>query len=205
MALPHSWLWLPLLLYRHRLLLFALSRTLLLFNRQNLLTVLVDFFLFLTVDNLTRLGKIWGNLSVADRERVQLAKLLLVLPVLVVVEIAEWIRYLSRWAGEIVKSCWVEDVVYYWLLESPSWWSQILQVMVLIVEVAAALLYFLHLLLHPTQFEVHPLDLTVVVFPQRLNLLPQLIDLLVFCLLAFNENNRVIKWLLLKMDFKVFS
>ena len=165
MALPHSWLWLPLLLYRHRLLLFALSRTLLLFNRQNLLTVLVDFFLFLTVDNLTRLGKIWGNLSVADRERVQLAKLLLVLSVLVVVEIAKWISYLSRWAGEIVQSCRVENVVYYWLLESPSWWSRILQVMVLVARVAISLLYFLHFLLHPTQFKVHPLDLAVVVFP----------------------------------------
>lgn len=73
------------------------------------------------------------------------------------------------------------------------------------VGVAAALLYFLHLLLNPTELEVHPLYLAVVVFPQCLYLCPQLIDLFVFCLLAFYKNDGVIERLLLKMDFKVFS
>lgn len=59
-------------------------------NGQDLLTVLLEFALFLlTVYDLTRLGKIRVCLSVADRERVQLAELLLVLSVLVVVEVAK--------------------------------------------------------------------------------------------------------------------
>ncbi len=206
MALPHSLLWLPLLLNRQHLLLSALSRTCLLVNRQNLLTVLVKFaLLFLTVDDLTRLGEIWICLSVADSERVQLAKLLLVLAVLVVVEVAKWICDLSSRAGEVIKGCWVEYVIYNWLLESSCRWSQILQMIVLMVEVAAALLYFLHLLLNPTELKVHPLDLAVVVFPQCLDLCAQLVDLFVLCLLAFDKNDGVIEWLLLKMDFKVFS
>lgn len=61
--------------------------------------------------------------------------------------------------------------------------------MVLMVEVAAALLYFLHLLLDSSELKVHPLYLTVVVFPQRLDLCAQLTNLFVFCLLAFNEDN----------------
>ena len=75
---------------------------------------------------------------------------------------------------------------------------------VLMVEVAAALFYFLHLLLYSTELKVHPLYLTVVVFPQRMDLCAQLIDLLVLRLLAFNEYNRVVERFLLKMNFKVF-